>query len=291
MKQFRFYHLAHGEINFTCFVLPCMGRWPCKNITPYCGIGKKPIFIPMPKPVKYFLLLFVLAGGAYVFFCTSFLAGPKVSPAVQQPLLKSRWQEPGNLNLPGFRPGPLGERTIAFAQVLDYHGALPKGTVKLLDPYGTTAEFNLDTLSQLVGPATSPNQVYQWGVAASLGKKFGTTEYANGLAPAYLVERHFNVSVSRTISWRKWVPYTMEKQERIIGAEIAAKRPLVMHLANLNGQDHTVVIDGCKYENNRFWVHLNLGKGGRGNGWYRFYATILEKGDQALRVIYAIRPQ
>lgn len=244
----------------------------------------------MPKPVKYMSLSLLAALGFYAFFCTALFDAKSPAPAATSFLLEKSAKDPGNLALPGFRPGALGEWTIAFAQVLDYHGLSPKGKVDILDQYGVSAQFQLDTLSRLVGPHASEEQVFQWGVASALGKKFGTPHYAYGLVPSFLVERHFAVDVSRTISWRKWIPYTMDKQEQIIRAEIAAKRPLVLHMANLDGKDHTVVIDGCKYMDNRFYVHLNLGRAGAGNGWYRYYTNLMERGDQALRVLYAIQP-
>ena len=121
-------------------------------------------------------------------------------------------------------------------------------------------------------------------------KDFGTDRYMNKLASSALLEQHYQVKVNRYISWRRVLPNHIDKLEKIIREELDEVRPVFLHFSDLKGFGHSVVIDGYKTENKTLVVHINQGQGGPQDGWYVFNKSILRPGDDALRVIYTIKP-
>jgi hypothetical protein len=114
--------------------------------------------------------------------------------------------------------------------------------------------------------------------AVVVQKDFGTERYMNKLASNELFERHFKVRVNRYVAWRRIGPSTLGKLEKVIYTELNADRP------------HSLVVDGYRYVDGRFTVHINQGQGGQGDGWYDFYRGILRPDDNALRVVYTFKP-
>ena len=58
--------------------------------------------------------------------------------------------------------------------------------------------------------------------------------------------------------------------------------------ADNNG--HAAVIDGYDEKDGKFYVHINQGAGGYGNGWYDFFEPIASRiDDLSYRVLFTVR--
>lgn len=217
-------------------------------------------------------------------------------------LLKTNWQQMGGFEKctpDGLR---LGCWSTALAQILYYHKLKPYGRIKYTSRQGykinevlDSFQFDFNLFTATIDTTTSPEAArqlsrYSYYAALAVQKDFGTDRYMNKLAPAGLLEEHYRVKVKRYISWHKFAPYTSGKLEKVIYKELNARRPVFLHFANLKDFGHSVVIDGYCYKNGSFMIHTNQGQGGPTDGWYDFYKDILQKGDNALRVIYTFKP-
>ena len=196
----------------------------------------------------------------------------------------------------------LGCWSTAFAQIMYYHKLKPFGHIAYISRKGFRVNETIDSskinwrlFANTINTATDSKIIdemarYNYYAALAVQKDFGTDNYMNKLASAGLLQEHYKVKVNRYISWRKLLPCTTGKLEKIIYGELNEKRPVFLHLANLKDFGHSVVIDGYCYQNEVFKVHLNQGQGGPGDGWYDFYKGILKNDDIALRVIYTFEP-
>lgn len=190
----------------------------------------------------------------------------------------------------------LGCWSTALAQIVYYHRLKPFGRVNytsskcyLIDEQIDSSKIDFSKIRM-----RDPNDVtawYNYDAALAVNKDFGTDHYMHKLAPASLLESHYAIKAARYICWHGLVPYTTGKLEAIITNEIHVKRPLFLHFTDLTGFGHSVVVDGYKFINGHFLVHLNQGQGGPQDGWYDFEKDLLHPGDRNLRVIYTIRPK
>ena len=258
----------------------------------------------MKKAINISAISLTTISLAYLFFSTGFLFKPDKTKCITNThyLLSTHWKQMGGFEK--YTPDKLrtGCWSTALAQITFYHQLKPFGQVKYVSRNGYKINENLDstnfdfnlftpTIDSLTSKETT-NQLakYNYYAALAMQKDFGTDRYMNKLAPASLLEAHYHMSVERYISFRKVIPYTHSKLEKIIYKELQQQRPLFLHFANLKDFGHSVVIDGYCYDNNKFMVHLNQGQGGKDDGWYDFYKGILRPDDTALRVIYTFKP-
>jgi hypothetical protein len=193
--------------------------------------------------------------------------------------------------------------STALAQIVYYHKLKPYGHVAYTSRQGykidemlDSTQFNFSLFAPAIEKTAAAETIsqlakYSYYAALAVQKDFGTDRYMNKLAPADLLEKHYAVKVERYISWRKTVPATLGKLEKIIYQEINGKRPVFLHFANLKDFGHSVVIDGYCYKDGNFMIHTNQGQGGPDDGWYNFHKGILRPDDNALRVIYTFKPR
>ncbi|QQL51204.1 C10 family peptidase [Mucilaginibacter ginkgonis] len=239
----------------------------------------------------------------YTFAATALIDLPKHSfPKQDSIFLKTHWQQMGGFEQETPDHLRLGCWSTAFAQIVYYHRLKPFGHVSYTSSHGYVINEDIDSskidlakLSMQIDKVTPTANIdalakYNYYAALAVNKDFGTDNYMHKLASSGLLEQHYKIRVSRYISWNHILPYSSGKLERIVMQEISSKRPLFLHFANLKDFGHSVVIDGYKQINDRFFVHLNQGQGGPQDGWYDFDEDLLHKGDRNLRVIYTIRP-
>ncbi|MDB5138874.1 MAG: hypothetical protein JWR12_790 [Mucilaginibacter sp.] len=254
---------------------------------------------------KYHVLLtgVVLLSLLYLFVSTSIPFFPqKECMSDNACFLKTDWKQMGGFQKYTPDNMRLGCWSTAFAQIMYYHKLKPFGHIAYTSRKGfrinetiDSSKINWKLFANTINPATDNKTIdemarYNYYAALAVQKDFGTDSYMNKLASASLLQEHYKVKVSRYISWRKVLPYTTGKLEKIIYEELNEKRPVFLHLANLKDFGHSVVIDGYCYQSDVFKVHLNQGQGGQGDGWYDFYNDILKKDDIALRVVYTFKP-
>ncbi|MXV17273.1 C10 family peptidase [Hufsiella ginkgonis] len=256
----------------------------------------------MRTSIRIFLGGILLTGTTYVFAATSFPSWDKDSTPPDSTLLKTKWKQMGGFEQ--YTPDHLrlGCWSTALAQVMYYHRLKPFGHVKYLSTNGYQVDETIDSASvdlnlvvNQLDSATGKQYReqtarYNYYAALAVQKNFGRDNYMYKLAPANLLERHYDVKVNRYISWKGLFPYATGKLKKVIAKEIAAQRPVFLHFADLKNFGHSVVIDGCYREHGKLMVHLNQGQGGPQDGWYDFDGEILHAHDDALRVIYTFKP-
>lgn len=249
------------------------------------------------------LLLVTVFFTIYLFACTGIFFFPGHSKNINSTdgLIRTRWKQMGGFEK--YTPDSLrvGCWSTALAQIMYYHRLKPYGHIAYTSRNGYRIDETLDSsridFSQFapVIDSSTPEAVkdqmakYSYYAALAVQKDFGTDRYMNKLASSRLLEQHYNVEVSRYISWHKLLPNTTGKLEEVICREIDHRRPVFLHFANLKDFGHSVVIDNYHYRDGSFEVHINQGQGGPGDGWYKFYRGILREDDDQLRVIYTFK--
>ncbi|MFD2920689.1 C10 family peptidase [Terrimonas rubra] len=256
------------------------------------------------KTIKMLSLVIGIVLLVYLFVSTSFPFFPDKSKCMEENsyLTKTRWQQMGGFEQ--YTPDSMrtGCWSTALAQIAYYHRLKPFGHISytsrqnyLINETLDSTQFDFGLFAAAIDTTTSRQTIeqlakYNYYAALVVQKDFGTDRYMHKLAPARLFEQHYKMKVERYIAWRKILPYTLGKLEKIIYREINEQRPVFLHFANLKDFGHSVVIDGYCYKNGRFMIHTNQGQGGPTDGWYDFYKGILRPDDHALRVIYTFKP-
>jgi len=257
----------------------------------------------MKKAVKILAGTLLPAGLGYMLLCTQFPFFPNRSKCMSAGVINTRWKQMGGFQK--YTPDAMrtGCWSTALAQIAYYHRLKPFGHIAYISRNGYSINELMDSLQfdfscfaatiDSVTPESTIDQMakYNYYAALIVRKDFGTDRYMNKLAPAELFEHNLKVSAARYISWHKMLPNTLGKLEKVIYEELNHERPLFLHFANLKDFGHSVVIDGYCYHDDAFMVHINQGQGGPTDGWYNFYKGILRDDDDALRVIYTIKPQ
>lgn len=255
------------------------------------------------KKRNAFLLSLAVLCVVYLFACTAIFFSPDKSKGTtgSNGLTQTCWKQMGGFEK--YTPDSLrlGCWSTALAQIMYYHKLKPYGHVAYTSRQGYKIDEMLDStqfdFSQFTATIDSgtPQAVkdqmakYSYYAALAVQKDFGTDRYMNKLASPSLLEQHYNVNVKRYISWHKLLPYTLGKLEKVIYNEINQKRPVFLHFADLKDFGHSAVVDGYRYQDGAFIVHINQGQGGPTDGWYDFYKSILKENDNALRVVYTFK--
>jgi len=193
--------------------------------------------------------------------------------------------------------------STALAQIMYYHRLKPYGQVSYtsrngykIDETPDSAKIDFSQFATTIDAGT-PEVVkdqlakYSYYAALAVQKDFGTDRYMHKLASSSMLEEHYDVKVERYISWHKLLPNTMGKLEQVIYDELNSKRPVFLHFADLKDFGHSAVVNGYRYENGSFIIHINQGQGGPTDGWYDFHKGILRENDNALRVVYTFKPR
>jgi len=257
----------------------------------------------MKKGIQIFFIFIIVICITYVFARTTIIDFQKGKFQNQDSIfLKTHWQQMGGFERHSPDHLRLGCWSTALAQIVYFHQLKPFGHLAYKSSKGfninediDSSKIDLTNLSMQIDSTTPKSNiealaVYNYYAALAVNKDFGTDHYMHKLAPASLLEEHYNVSCARYISWKQALPYSAGKLENIIMEEISQKRPLFLHFTDLKNFGHSVVIDGYKRVASQFFVHLNQGQGGPQDGWYDFDQDLLQKDDRNLRVIYTIKP-
>jgi hypothetical protein len=204
-------------------------------------------------------------------------------PLRVDPLLKTSWKQRDMYAVFTPENERLGCWSVAFAQILFYHGLVPTGATSYTGTYySVEADFenpsvDLQYVVSRITPETSAIQAehtarYLWYAAAASGKDFGTTRYTgNSDVRRDRIAEYYGISSRRV----RRTSHGEEGVIEFIRDELKEGRPLLLHVDGETGDGgstaHALVIDGCRGENQNFEVHLNFGWEGVGDGWYSFF--------------------
>jgi len=160
-----------------------------------------------------------------------------------------------------------------------------------------TYTFNWNKFTDEITDSTSQDIIneisrYCYYISTIVQKDFGTGSYITKLPPITNIEKQLNVNTKLYFNYKSLF-HSKRKIKNIVMREIEANRPMFLYYRNMNvkGSGHSVVLDGYRFENNIFKVHLNFGWGGRNDGWYNLYDSIATEGDTELRIFIAVQPK
>jgi hypothetical protein len=220
--------------------------------------------------------------------------------ATSTPLLETRWGQTGEYAT--FCPAHerAGCWSTAIAQILYFHRLLPSGDVAYRCTSGYSIRENLDAyafnwdlfVNRIDGTTqkASVDEVarYVYFTSIVIQKDFGTGNYVLGHSErAAEVARHYRAEAQLYTNEQ----YSTRQIKDIIVREIAARRPVMLHLRDVSRATfHAVVIDACRTAAGQFEVHINMGYEREEDGWYAFDRPIDQFDDNAYRRIMTIRP-
>jgi len=243
----------------------------------------------------------VASGRLWVFY---FL--PQTGP-VETPMIGTKWDQNGMyaLKSPVIRGEHvrLGCWSTAIGQIINFHRLESYGKVRYSCSNGIVIENDLDarfynwSRMAVALTKTSPSEeveevsTFLYDVATVVQKDFDTGTYVLSSANMTLaLQRHFKCKsevVSTTDIGSSVKDY--------IKQELGSNRPCMLYIEDDappgSRTGHAVVIDGWKVEADSFLVHLNMGWGGRADGWYDFDKPIDMFTNANYRLVLSIRPR
>jgi hypothetical protein len=182
--------------------------------------------------------------------------------------------------------------STAIGQIINYHQLQSKGNCMYwcsvltnslgfplfiannLDDH-TYYWYNMATSISAVSPAAEIENVTQllYDVSTVIQKDFGTGGYVFGsTGRTNEVKEHFEYISSDT-------EFAINPPISEIISEINHERPCMLYIDNITGLlGHAVALDGYRWSNGKFQVHLNMGWGGGWNNWYVYNETINASG-------------
>ena len=238
------------------------------------------------------------AGAAY-------LARPNlVDLEEKQPfLLETTWHQIGDYA----RFIPAGEIagcwSTALAQIGNYHGLIPTGLVEYQTTAGFDVSVDLDSYDfaattfvssiQEDTPAESQEQVakYVYAIAAVIHKDFAGDGYLHHETFVERLEEHLECSAEFHEFDKESYLQSRDSIAALVRTQIDAARPLMIYFDNGKDFGHAAVLDGYTEQNDAFLVHLNMGWGGRHDGWYDLFGRFIGvRDDLQTRFLVTIAP-
>lgn len=193
---------------------------------------------------------------------------------------------------------------VAIGQIAHYHRISPTGFIEYktsgnqkisidLGSYDFDHRLFVESL-EADTPAKSKEQVakYLYFIATVLYTDFGSHGYLEHETFVSRLEQHLNCAVE-FLEYKKdtFLNRSDQIQSRV-KTEIDATRPLMFYFDNGDDWGHAAVIDGYVKSNDAFQVHLNMGWGGRHDGWYDLFHRIMGvRDDLQNRFLITINPQ
>ena len=220
-------------------------------------------------------------------------------------LVNTHWMGEGKYAK--FAPGPesvtLGCWSTTLAQIAFYHRLQPEGTSTYKCSKGyiihedlNDYNFNWNNFENQITDSTQENIIddisrYCYSIATIVQKDFGTGRYITMMPPVKNIEKQLNVNATLYFNY-KGLFQSKRKIRNIIIRELESQRPMYLYYRNMKvkGSGHSVVLSGYRFDNEGFKVYLNFGWGGRNDGWYNLFDSIVTKGDTELRILITIKP-
>jgi hypothetical protein len=179
----------------------------------------------------------------------------------------------------------------AIAQISHFHRLNPAGKIEYMTTKGEKIKVDLDdylfdhdqfaNYLDKQSTASAKDQVakYIYYLAALIYTDFGSHGYLSHETMVSRLEKHLDCTVG-------FYRYTKQKYlseevgiRKLIQREIDGQRPLMFYFDNGDDFGHAAALDGYVEQDDRFLVHLNMGWGGRSNGWYDCFEKIVDVRD------------
>ena len=202
-------------------------------------------------------------------------------------LIKTTWDQTGDYAAFVKYDDDTGCWATAIAQIAHYHRLNPFGKIEYTTSRGNHISENLNDYSfnheqfdktiTVQTAANSKEKVakYIYYIAAIIYTDFGSSGYLEHETMMSRIEKHLNCSVGFYEYQKQNYLNEQNKIRSLIKNEIDAQRPLMLYFDNADDFGHAAVLDGYIENNDRFLVHLNMGWGGRNDGWYDPFKKII----------------
>jgi hypothetical protein len=218
-------------------------------------------------------------------------------------LLQTTWHQAGDYA----QFIPTGEIagcwSTALAQIAHYHRLNPTGSVRYETSSGLTVSIDLNAYHFRHGqfapridrdtPAATKEQIatYIYYVAGVIHKDFAGDGYLDHDTFIDRLEDHLQCA-AEFHEYDKDAYLRDEAGIRsLVAREIDDSRPMMLYFDNGKDFGHAAVIDGYTEVDGAFLVHLNMGWGGRHDGWYDLFDRIAGvRDDLQTRFLITIDP-
>ena len=196
----------------------------------------------------------------------------------------------------------LGSWSTAIGQIINFHHLQSFGTVhyvcsEIVDAGGKKVVIDNDLNKHIYNWGNMPSRLsatssseeidsvstFIYDVATVIQRDFGTGTYplTHSKRANALVDHFDNLDSATEI--------ILNPPIADIEKEVSDGHPCMLHLRTKQKKYFAVVIDGYKWQNGEFQVHLNFGKGGTSDGWYDYNQEISRYDDNAYRKVLFIR--
>ena len=202
-------------------------------------------------------------------------------------LIKTSWHQIGDYAKYVEYDTDVGCWATAIAQISYYHQFNPSGEIEYVTTKGKKISVDLDDYSfqynQFVpklddhSNSIAKEQIakYIFYIAALIYTDFGSHGYLEHETMVSRLKKYLNCEVEfheytkqKYLSNQAWI-------QKLIKQEIDNQRPLMIYFDNGKDFGHAAVLDGYIEEEDQFLIHLNMGWGGRHDGWYNAFEKFI----------------
>ena len=219
-------------------------------------------------------------------------------------LLQTTWHQIGDYAAFVEHDTDAGCWATAIAQIAHFHKLNPSGKINYTTTAGKQIVVELDDFSfdhaqfadhlDAHSGDAAKEQVgkYIYYIAALIYTNFGSSGYIEHETMMERIETHLNCDVGfYEYTKATWLGSQPEIRA-LIQREIDARRPMMIYFDNGDDFGHATVIDGYVLQNGQFFVHLNMGWGGKHDGWYQpFEKLIGMRDDLQNRFLVTVSPK
>ena len=232
------------------------------------------------------------------------LAPNRIDLEAEHPyLLETTWHQVGEYARFVPQDDDVGCWATAIAQIAHFHRLNPTGKVRYRTSLGHEVAIGLDDYAyqqdQLVPriddttEAAAREQVarYLFSTAALIYTDFGSSGYLEHETFVERVQKHLGVAVGFHEFTKERFLREQDAIRSLVVGEIDARRPLMLYFDNGKDFGHAAALDGYALVDDRFLVHLNMGSGGKHDGWYDLFDRLIgSRDDLQTRFLVTIAP-
>ena len=229
----------------------------------------------------------------------------RVDPgANSQFLITTQWHQVGDYARSVSLDDDTGCWATAIAQIGHFHQVMPVGAIEYETSSGSQVRIDLDSFdfdhaifvdeidSDTTGEARDQVAEYIYAVACILHTDFGASGYLEHETFVDRVEGHLGCAVAFHEYDKARFLEERDEITALVRREIRSERPLMLYFDNGKDFGHAAVVDGFIDTNGTALVHLNMGWGGRHDGWYDLFERFIGvRDDLQNRFLITITPR
>lgn len=209
-----------------------------------------------------------------------------------KPLLSTNWGQWNEFAKYAPENRRVGCWSTAFGQILYYHRLFPRKGRIHYECSSINVSIEEDLSEYEVDETKLPTSLdevarYLYAISVIIQKDFGTGSYVlKHLERANSIQEYFDCSV------KLYANMQHRDLNALIKSEIDNNRPVLIHLRDkIKSSYHAAVVDGYKVSLQTYLFHINMGRVGRDNDWFRLDREIEGFDDISYRKVITIKPK